>query len=88
MITGAVLRVLALVLGWFASMLPSGELVISVSDSWSSWITSYAGPLDRWFPVKETFQALVIFFAVWMPSMVTYTVVHWIYRHLPVLGKG
>lgn len=88
MITGLLLKALGLLLGWLTALLPEGDLVIDVSDSWSAWITEYAGPLDRWFPVRETFQALVIFFGIWLPSTMVYTVTHWVYRHLPVIGKG
>lgn len=88
MITEAIFLLFSAVLDGLASLLPVGTLDMPDLSGVGGWFGTYAGPLDHWFPVYETAQFLIVLVTVWMPAAITYQVTVWIYKHLPVLGKG
>lgn len=88
MITEGVLAVLALFSRWLERLLPVSTLNLEAVGSIGDWVGEKMGPADQVLPMREAAQGLVIVTGVWMPAALTYTVVKWIYRHLPVVGKG
>lgn len=57
-------------------------------DGWGAYVGDKVGPVNSIIPVVEIFQMLDITFTYVLPSLAAYSVAHWIYSHLPVVGKG
>lgn len=88
MITDAILGALSWVLDRLAGLLPDGSDFL---PSWSLDLSAQAakaGPLNKFLPVEEVFTALDLMWSYYLPVMVVYSTVKWVYRHLPVIGKG
>lgn len=91
MITGAIFRLLAVMLGWLSDQLPVSGLTSSAledAEAFGEMLGERAGPFDAYLPLVEMMQGLVIWATVWVPACVAYTVAVWIFKHLPVIGKG
>lgn len=91
MITDAILRLLAGMLGWLSDQLPVSGLTSSAlaeAESFGTKLGEQAGPFDAYVPLVEMMQGIVIWATVWVPAAVAYTVAVWIFKHLPVIGKG
>lgn len=88
MIVEGILAVFGLVMSWLGSLLPLDTLDLTAVGSLGGWVGERMGPADQVLPMVELAQFLVIVLTVWMPAALTYTVVKWIYRHLPFVGKG
>lgn len=87
MIVDALLSVIGVILSLFGSLLPDADLDFNDSLNVSSYF-AFAGPVDKFFPLAELLFFLDLMVSVWMPAALAYTVVKWVYRHLPVIGKG
>lgn len=89
MIGELLLKVLGSLLGWLADLLPEAELPwLDHLEDFGHDLGIHFGPFDRFLPILEMSQFLIIFLGVWMPAVAVYTVVKWVYKHLPLLGKG
>lgn len=84
-----ILKVVGGLLGWLGALLPDADLPwLDELEDFGDVVGTHLGPVDRFMPMKEVAQFLIIFMGVWMPAVAVYTVTKWVYRHLPVLGKG
>lgn len=88
MITDAVVSLVASFLGLLGAALPVDSLDLPSGSSIASAIGTYAGPFDRFLPLSEAATFLHLVFSVWLPIALAYSVAKWVYRHLPVFGKG
>lgn len=88
MITDAVLALVRAVLDFIVGLLPDGTLDLPEGSSISTAIGSRVGPLDRFIPIVDALTFLELFLGVYMPVVLAYSVTKWIYRHLPLVGKG
>jgi len=90
MIVDGILSVVGAIIGFIGDLLPSSTLT-GLPESISGLgetIGERAGPINRFFPVEELFTFLVIVFLYWLPAVLIYQLVFWIYKHLPVVGAG
>jgi len=92
-ITSALLSLLGALLDAIASVLPSVEDLpwSGATTSISNWLESVggmAGPFDHWIPLAEIFDVMDWMVTYYLPVVVTYLTVRWVYAHLPVVGKG
>lgn len=88
MITAAFLKLVGLLLDVITAPLPEDTLDMGAIGTVGALFAQYTGPANAFLPMYELGQFLVIFFGVWLPSALVYTVAKWIYRHLPLIGKG
>lgn len=88
MIIDALFSVIGTVLQLLADALPESTLDLPVLSDIGGWFGEYAAPLDRWFPVTETAVFLDLVVTIWMPAALAYSIAHWVYSHLPVIGAG
>lgn len=90
MITDAILRVLGGIMSILSDALPIGSLdsLAGLASDIGQKVGEYGGPANTFLPVYELTQFLVVFFGIWLPAAAVYVIAKWIYRHLPVLGKG
>lgn len=88
MITAAILSLVSVILRFVTAPLPTDTLDLSVISDVGDLFAEYAGPANAFLPMHELALFLVVFFGVWLPAALIYTVVKWIYRHLPLIGKG
>jgi len=90
MIVDAVIWVLRGFLRTIAFLLPEGSLSAWIPDTsgWGSFIGTKVGPLNSFAPVAELFVFLDVFLNIWLPAVLAYQLVFWIYAHMPVIGKG
>lgn len=88
MIVGLLLDVLGVILSWLGSVLPSANLSLDFAANLGTWIGEKAGPLDHVIPMVPLAQCLVVWFTIWLPASRVYVITFWVYRHLPVVGKG
>jgi hypothetical protein len=89
MIVEAVLSLLATIIDGVMSVLPTDSLDLPVvGEDIAAWFGERAGPLNAILPIYEVAQFMVIVTTVWLPAVLVYTTVKWIYKHLPMIGKG
>lgn len=88
LITDAVLTLAAAVLSWLSGLLPVATITLPSAADLSTWMGTYAGPFDKLIPLSEMLTFAVVLLTVWVPSALTYTVVVWVYKHLPFFGRG
>lgn len=90
MIVDALLGLCRILLDFIVGLLPdAGDgLDLPTSGFVSGWFGDYAGPIDQFFPLREILIGLDLFLSLWMPVVLVYSLTKWIYRHLPMLGKG
>jgi hypothetical protein len=89
MITGAFFSLIAALLTVIVAPLPVASL--GVSASVASWVTSGSGIMslvNSFAPIREMVTALGLVITIWLPAVVIYKSVNWLYRHIPVLGGG
>jgi hypothetical protein len=87
-IVDAILALCSAVVDFIVGLLPDDDLELPGVSTLTAWIGEYTGPADRFLPMSEAMTALEMMLSVYLPVALTYTVTKWIYRHLPVLGKG
>jgi len=87
-ITEALFFLVRGVLALVTEVLPEGTLDLPAIGTVGADMAEFAAPVDRFFPVYETFVFLEVLVSVWLPAAAVYSVTVWIYKHLPVLGKG
>lgn len=88
MIVGLILKLVSAILDGFVSLLPIGSLALPAASNLADLIGEHAGPIDSLIPLHESVEFMVIMLTVWLPAIVTYTLITWGYKHLPVFGKG
>ena len=88
MITDAILGKIADVLTWLAGLLPLGGLNLPPYQDISTLIGTYTGPFDKILPMSEAMTFAYIFFAVWLPTSIAYTIAMFVFTHMPFIGKG
>jgi hypothetical protein len=76
------------ILGLLSAALPEGTLDLPDLSSLGTWFGENIAPFDRWMPVTELAAFLVVVTSIWMPAAASYQLAVWVYKHLPVLGKG
>jgi len=89
-ITNGILAVFGAIISFVGDLLPSSTLTglpSSITDLGTT-IGEKAGPINKFFPLHELFTFLVIVFLYWLPAVLIYQLVFWIYKHLPVVGAG
>jgi hypothetical protein len=87
-ITEAILGLLAWVIEGVAGALSPGTLGLPSASGISASVGEYAGPIDNWLPLSEAAFAIAFVVTVWLPVAATYSLVMWVYTHIPVLGAG
>lgn len=93
MIGDAVLALLGGLLGLFAEALPAagtGTLWGAPPDldDMGTDIGRRVAPLHNLIPIGTVFHLLSLTFKYVLPALVTYSGIHWVYKHLPIIGKG
>lgn len=88
MIVGLLLQVLGVLLDWVSGPLPVADLSLELSETLGSTMGEKLGPFDQIIPLVPIAQCLVLIFTVALPAYAIYSVTFWVYKHLPVLGKG
>jgi len=89
-ITDGILYVVGTIVSFVGGLLPTATLTglpAAITD-FGETLGTKAGPLNQFFPVEELFTGLVIMLVYWLPAVLLYQVVFWVYKHLPVVGKG
>lgn len=88
MIVGLLIRALGALLDWVSGPLPTASISLSLSSSLGELIGERAGPLDQVIPLVPMAQCLVLTCSVVLPAYAIYTLTVWLYKHLPLFGKG
>jgi len=88
MITEALLGLGELLLGIIAALLPAvgpmpWDALLDDVDVWAHGIGAMAGPADQWLPISDAIAALDFLVTVWLPPVLVFLVVRWVYAHLP-----
>jgi len=91
-VVDAVIALAALLLSGLAAVMPTLDSAWSSArpdfDDWGSALGERVGPIDSLIPMSEVFSLLDVTFTYVLPAVVLYSVVHWVYAHLPMVGKG
>jgi len=90
-IVDAILALGALLIGALSSALPALSTAWDSRPDFSTWGTfvgEKVGPIDTLVPIAQVFGLLDVTFSYVVPAVIAYSVAHWIYSHLPVVGKG
>ena len=90
MLVSAVLSLFALMLGLVLAPLPTATLG-TFSGTLSTAITNGSGILgfmNTFLPITEMVYCLGLVLIGWLPAVVIYKTVNWIYRHIPMIGGG
>jgi hypothetical protein len=88
MITDALLGLVVSLVEVLVSALPA--VTVPFSDevaSFGSLIGSYAGMLDGLLPISEMMVPIAWAVTVYIPFVLTFYVVRWVYAKLPVVGQ-
>lgn len=88
MIVDAILSLVSLLLDGLAAVLPVDTLDLPDGSTIGASFSTYAGPANRFLPIAEALTFLTLLVNLWLPIALAYSVTFWIYRHLPLFGKG
>lgn len=88
MIVGAILLLAGWLLETVTSPLPTESLDLPSGSSLASSWGAQVGPINGFVPVDDVFAAIDLTLTLWLPAVLVYLGVNWIYRHIPVLGGG
>jgi hypothetical protein len=89
-IVGAVLTLLRLIIAGLNALLPTATLtgIPSSISNLATTIGTNLGAINPYFPAAELFTYLGWLWLYWLPGVLAYSIVFWIYQHLPVVGNG
>jgi len=87
MIVQGLLNVVGLIFAGLAAALPDVDFPFAGSlEDFAVTVGQYANGLDGFLPVSEMAVAVTWALTVYLPFVVTFVIVRWVFQHVPQIG--